>query len=130
MFLIDLVIAIAVSFLAVAIVLLTGHRGPWHNPGILFLIVLLISWAGGIWLTPIGPALYGSYWIPYIIMAGLAALLLVNILPHKDKKIIRSPEERLEEEEPEDVVALFSLGVSFWIFICVLILAIGLAYIL
>ena len=129
MFLFDFILAILISFVVLAGFAMFGSKGPWDNLGTLFVVVLLITWAGGAWLTPVGPTLYGETWVPHLIVAGLVALLLVNLVPHRDVELLTSPEKKLEENEPRGVAIIATLGIAFWIFVCALIVSIGLAYI-
>tara|TARA_R110002110_G_scaffold2332_3_gene10807 strand:- start:12327 stop:12518 length:192 start_codon:yes stop_codon:yes gene_type:complete len=63
-------------------------------------------------------------------MAGLLALLLANIIPHKDKKILKAPEEEMARGDSDEMAAIASLGASFWIFILAVALCIGLFYVI
>ncbi len=90
MFWIDLLIAFVVA-LIVASVLITmrNRRGSeetgrvWAGFWVVFLIILLAAWAGGLWLTPFGPLFMGAHWLPVVIVAVLTALLLLG-LPYGD----------------------------------------------
>tara|TARA_R100001163_G_C5030436_1_gene170807 strand:+ start:393 stop:797 length:405 start_codon:yes stop_codon:yes gene_type:complete len=130
MFLFEFFMAIIISFIVTSLFVIAGKKGPWSNLGSLFLVVFLVIWAGGIWLTPIGPQVFGSYLMPFIIMAGLLALLLANIIPHKDKKILKAPEEEMARGDSDEMAAIASLGASFWIFILAVALCIGLFYVI
>ncbi len=126
----DFIIAIIFSFIAVAGFVMAGSKGPWNNLGTLFLVIFLITWAGGLWITPMGPMMFGGYWLPSMIIAGLFALLLANFISHKSTEIMEPPEDKLTESDSEEVANIATLGVAFWIFVCALILSIGLAYLL
>lgn len=130
MFLIEFILAVVVSFIVLAGFAMAGSKGPWNNLGTLFVVVLLVTWAGGMWLTPVGPMLFGKPWVPYLIMAAFVALLLVNLIPHRDIELSVPPEEKLEAEEPRKVAIIATVGIAFWIFVCGLIASIGLAYML
>lgn len=129
MFFIEFLFAVFFSFIVMALFILVGSRGPWNNLGLLFVVVLLVSWAGGMWITPMGPPVFGREWVPFLIMAGLFALFLVNIVPHKDKEVVASPEEKIEKGDPKNIKDIATLGIAFWVFICALILSIAIAYI-
>jgi hypothetical protein len=85
MFFIDLafvfVIALALS-LFLAVFLGWRPRGKMESTAgisalFLFMILFLAVWAGGVWITPFGPALWGVYWLPFVVVGILTALLLL-----------------------------------------------------
>lgn len=129
MLFIEFIFAVFISFIVVAVFTLAGSRGPWNNLGLLFVVVLLVSWAGGMWITPMGPQIMGREWVPFLIMGGLFALFLINLVPHKDKEVVKSPEEKIEKGDPKNIKDIATLGIAFWIFICGLILTIAIAYV-
>jgi len=45
-----------------------------------FLIMLFSIWAAGIWIVPVGPVLWGSYWLP-LVFIGLIVFLFLAIIP-------------------------------------------------
>lgn len=55
---------------------LLGRSGPWASVPVFFAIIFLAAWAGGVWITPIGPALFGVYWLPFVVFGLIFALLL------------------------------------------------------
>lgn len=129
MFFIEFLFAMIFSFIVVAFFTMAGSKGPWNNLGTLFLVVLLVTWAGGVWISPVGPTLFGAYWLPFFFMAALLALLLLNLIPHKDVQLTKPPEEELEKKDSPEIAAIATLGIAFWIFVCALIAGIALAYI-
>ena len=38
-----------------------SERGPWTSLLLFFIIIFLATWAGGVWLSPIDPPLWGAY---------------------------------------------------------------------
>ena len=104
MFLTDLffafVVAAVLSGLLVGVV---GWRSPRHRDGALwpslvlaFTLLVLVTWAGGSWLTPLGPALWGGYFFSFV-FAGLIFALLIAALatPARD-----TPPEARDRREP------------------------------
>ncbi|MCK9274080.1 MAG: hypothetical protein M0P57_03220 [Syntrophales bacterium] len=102
-------------------------RSPW---GIveLFAILLLASWAGGIWLVPAGPALWGTAWLPFVLV-GLIAILIIAAAT------VPEPEESTVELIDADKRAIKrksakrALGAFFWVLLAILVAAIILRYI-
>jgi hypothetical protein len=102
------------------------NRGPWANTVVFFAVVFLAAWAGGMWLQPIGPSLWGMYWVPFVFVGLLVALLLAAVAPPQQ----RSPRKAagVHEEKVEEVATMRALGIFFWIFVVALILVILISY--
>ena len=130
MFLLDFVFAALFSFLATAGFIMAGSKGPWNSLGTLYLVVFLITLAGGLWIGPRGPMLMGTYYVPYIVIAGLIALLLANFVSHRSTEVMEAPEKELTKGDSSQTADIAALGVAFWIFVIALIGSIGLAFIL
>jgi hypothetical protein len=90
-----------------------------HRVLVFFTIVFLAAWAGGIWITPAGPAFLGIYWLSFLVIGLLFALLFEMIaglsrprqLPEKDVK------QEAEQVQTELSVSFFILFVAFIILI-------------
>lgn len=110
------VLVIAILFaLIFSLIFSLGLRksGPWPNFGIFFLIVFLAILAGGIWITPVGPSVWGVYWAPMLVIALLTSLILAAATP--DHKPRTRTEAIKQAEEEQDAAAV--LGIFFWILI-------------
>jgi hypothetical protein len=103
---IDLIIAFITALIVAG--LLAGALG-WRHPGqprggcgpaMLFLLILLffLGWAGGVWLTPFGPAVAGSYFLPIVLVILLLALMIAALGPHRTP-VTRSDAHGTSEEE-------------------------------
>jgi len=105
-----------------------GRRGPWASIPVFFLLVFLAAWVGGAWAAPIGPLLWGGYWLPFAFMGLLIALLLVAAAPPPATQStveIKDPvAERREERNAEVAFEVF-----FWILLITMIVAIVSRYI-
>jgi MFS family permease len=94
-------LVIALFFTIVLAVSGKKHR-TWKRMIMIFLIILFSSWAGGVWITPIGPAFLGIYWLSFFIVALILSLILETVStlhaspPDIDKKETRKEEESLE----------------------------------
>ena len=78
---------------------------------------LLFGWLGGIWLTPLGPQLWGSYWIPFVVIPILVGLLLIALVP--PNRPPRTRREAIEQAREEEAVES-TLGLVFWILLIVM----------
>lgn len=129
MFFIDLLLALVVA-LVVSSIFAFGfrRRGLWPRFWLFFLVVFLFTWAGGIWLHPIGPTIKGVFWIPFLLIALLIALFLAAAVPrsHIQSRTSESPD--LKKARRSEVNAF--LGVFFWILVMILIAAIVVRYVL
>lgn len=94
-----------------------------------FLLLFLATWALGGWLRPVGPVLWGTYWVPYIFVALLIALLLAAALAAPNGRVPRTRTEQREEAQAEAPVAV-AFGMFFWIFLIVAVVAIAASYLL
>lgn len=100
----------------------------------LFLLILLGTWAGGIWLRPFGPVLLGVHWLTFIAAGAIVVLLLTVTGPREAR---RRPQgrhdtldmlEQIEEEKARRRVTYVTVGVVFWFLVAVLVTVILLRY--
>lgn len=125
MFFADFLIALIIAIFFTIVLAVSGqkHRS-WVKILAIFLIILLTSWAGGVWITPVGPTFSGIYWISYFIIALILALIMevvstLHAAPSKiDKKENQKKEESLE----------ILLSISFFILLIVIIIIIIAGY--
>jgi hypothetical protein len=103
-----------------------GRRGPWASVPIFFLVVFLAAWVGGAWAAPVGPLLWGGYWLPFAFMGLLIALLLVAAAPAPKSTVELKDRqgERQGERETERAFELF-----FWVLLMIMIVAIMSRYV-
>lgn len=128
MFWLDLLFAVVVAIVLTA-VFAGGLRrvGPWEGLLWFFLIILFAAWVGGAWMRPIGPPLWGVYWVPFLWFGLLVALLLAAATPSRPP---RTREEAAEQAGAEAAAAGTSvaLGVFFWLLLIGLLLTIIISY--
>ncbi len=119
MFFIDLLLALVIA-LVIGAVFVLGFRRERPGPGLLiFLLVLfLLTWAGGVWITPFGPTLWGSFWLPFLLVAIIVALVLSAFPPpggeRSTVKLVSEQEQAATETEAA------ALNVFFWVLIAIL----------
>ena len=118
----DLLLSIisAILFLGLVIVILKPNRKGdqvWSGLIFLFLILLLPIWAGGVWVGPMGPALFGVYALPFLFVGLGVTLLLVAVTP----SLIRSHSQDMQKAE---VAPFNTFGPFFFIFVLLFFLVI------
>ncbi len=99
--------------------------GPWTAWWTFFLLVLLVAWASALWIVPVGPVLVGMYWIPVVLAALLAALLLASGSPtgRPGPHVQTHSEAELQEK-----AASRAVNVLFWALVILLLVVVVLGY--
>jgi hypothetical protein len=127
MFIGDLLIALvfAVVFAALFGALYGGRSGV---PGfaLVFVLLFLFAWAAAAWIGPTGPAVFGVYWLPGLVVTLLIFLLLAAFAERRPPRSTR--EARIEIEARNEIERVF--GVLIWAVIGGLVVAILLAYLI
>ncbi|HEX3593695.1 MAG TPA: hypothetical protein VHU80_01300 [Polyangiaceae bacterium] len=99
MFVVEFVFAFVISILCAAMLLPVAGRTDWRarHPGIeplgvfaLLLILFLATWAGGIWLAPVGPRLWGVAWGSFVVV-GIFVALLIGAVSNVEAKASNVP---------------------------------------
>jgi hypothetical protein len=135
MFAVDLAFAFIVALVFTAILVpLMGWRRPdykatWRTAFFVFLLLFLFAWAGGVWLAPFGPTFYNVYWVPFVVIAVLYALLLLAATPPRlpGSRTRGVVESATAEAEREDMAAE-AFGLFFWVLAVLLALALIVHY--
>ena len=118
----DLLFAFVIGLILTGIFALGfGRRGPWASIPIFFLLVFLAAWVGGAWAAPVGPILWGGYWLPFAFMGLLIALLLVAAAP-TPKTTVEIGDRQVERQEDRQTEVAFEL--FFWVLVVIMIVAI------
>ncbi len=110
-------------FFTLAFTVLGRRAKSWKRILIVFFVILLGAWAGGVWITPVGPTLLGVYWLTFFIVGLVFALLLEAVTAFSESARMREKEdarEAKEEREIEEVVGIFFL-ILFLAFVAVII---------
>lgn len=127
MFLADLLVA---ALIAIVLVAVFGIfiRGEAIGAGLFwfFLLIFLASWAGGLWVTPVGPPIFGVSWLGYLLVGLVFTLLIMALLPPAPPRP-RTPGAVQEEVEAE-ATAFAVLNMFFWILLVGFIVAILAGY--
>ncbi len=134
MFIWDFLFALVIAVILTAVFAAGFKRtGPWQGIWAFFFIILLASWAGGVWIRPFGPPLFGVFWFPFLITGILFAIILAAAVPEsKEEKEMKSagdlPKEPQEEQIAENRAAA-ALGIFFWIILIFLVFSVIAGYI-
>ncbi len=123
---------VVAALLAVLLTATLGRRGPGPWAGFVFFFVLLFlaTWAGGLWVLPWRPMMWGGVpWLSFLVVGVLVALLLAALLPGRVAEA--PPVETREPTAAESAVAGVGLavGVFFWLLMLGLVVAIVVNYI-
>lgn len=126
--LLELLIALVIAAILSAILFGVGWGPPYREGtrgGLLawFVILLLVVWAGGVWVTPFGPHLRGVAWIPFVITGVLVLLLLFTAVP-RPWRLPRTRREAVEQAEiarQEEIIGASAFGCLFWLLMFALI---------
>ena len=134
MFILEFLIAVCVSLVLSALfILATRRRDKGGDLLWLFIIIFLATWAGGIWLKPIGPTIWGIHWLAFL-LAGIFVLLLLAIFiqrrPPSGRRETLDMLERIAKEREVESVTYVTLSAFFWILLAALIIAIIIRYLL
>ncbi len=112
MILTESLFALGVALFLTVVFAVIGRRTKSPQRVILFfLIVYLGAWAGGIWITPIGPTVLGVYWLSFFAVGLVFALVLeaVAAFSHRppDSMASEVQTDKKEEREIESVLSIF-----------------------
>lgn len=123
-----LIIALVFSVVFAWIIRRQGPRGGFFW---FFLIILLATWAGGIWVAPFGPVLWGVYWLPFFIVAFIFSLMVSlsahGRQPRTREETLKRIEDARKEEALEELTYV-TLGVFFWFLLVTLVVGILVRY--
>ena len=132
MFLLELLFAFIIALVLSALLVLILRREATQTGFLwLFLIIFLGSWAGGVWVRPFGPPLWGIHWLPFLSSGLIVALIFTVSAPqrpprsrHETLKML----ERIRREKEFKKVTYITLSSFFWVLLVVLIAAIIIRY--
>jgi zinc transporter ZupT len=114
-------------FLTVVFAVIGRQAKSARRVVIFFLVVFFGSWVGGIWVTPVGPSVFGAYWLTFF-AAGLIFALVLEVLAASRFLPPASPERVVQTEKREEREIEFVIGGFFWFLLIVFIAAIVFGY--
>ena len=128
MFLFQFLLSLFLAFLLTAIYMLGFKRkAACVGIGALFLIIFLVTWAGGVWLTPFGNPMWGVYWWPFLFTAIFITLLLAAAAPGRPPRSAAEAKSKAPETKRQEASGVV-LSVFFWLLVILLIAAIVVYY--
>jgi hypothetical protein len=133
MIILEVLIALTISLLLSSVFALATRRGG-RRTGLfwLFLIIFLAAWAGGIWLRPFGPTLWGIHWLAFLLVGLILALIIAVSAPGRPPKGRHETLdmlERIRKEKEMEKLAYITLNTFFWVVVLALFVVIIIRYI-
>ena len=92
--------------------------GPWESFWTFLLVLVLAGLAAGLWITPVGPVMWGVAWVPILMAIIIFALLLGAASPRKEEPVVSNSNR--QEPSPRDRKAA-TIGALFWILLIFLL---------
>jgi hypothetical protein len=126
MFITPFLVALFLAFI-LTLLLAVGFRGqPWGGGVVFFFLILfLATWAGGLWLTPVGPLMLGVPWMSFLLVALIVGLILLSMTP--DGRRREEPLASKKAAAPAKIA--IALDFFFWLLIGGLLIAIMAHYV-
>jgi len=125
----DFVAALFVALLLSGVFLLLfgwsrpGARGGLFDVIFFFVILFLTTWALGVWMTPVGPVVWGAPWLMFLLV-GLVVALLLAATPAGRPRTRAAAVAQAEADQ----VAATAFGVFFWVLLIILVGAVVARY--
>ena len=137
MFIAEFIIAFVVAvFFSTMLVFALGwgrpdRRGIFPTILYLFILIFLFTWAGGIWLAPLGSRTWSVHWLPFFIVGFIITLMLITLIPPRWRRH-RSTIEIIEKKEDEriDRETAKGLNIFFWVLLIILTITIIVRYLI
>lgn len=127
MFFPGLLFALVIACILTVIFAIGFRRQGWGIGLMLFFLILfLATWAGGLWLTPIGPLWWGVPWLSFLLVGIMMALLLVALIPNGRRPRAAGDPKQKARASADTLVAI---DVFFWVLIVGLLVTIVIRYI-
>jgi hypothetical protein len=129
MFMLQMLVALLMAMvLAMILTAVLGRRAAGPGAGFLlfFLVLFLATWAGGLWLVPQGPNLWGVPIVSYVLVGLVLALILAAVSP--PGRGAAETQNPAPDAEDTKAAAATAFGLMFWVTLAVLAIAIGVRY--
>ncbi len=126
MVLADIFFSLVISMFFMSILIALGPAfHHWRRLVAVFVVIFLGSWAGGIWITPVGPNVMGVYWLSAFVVGLLFTLAMSALAVRRTRRRERTEGEVAgEERELEAVIDAF-----IWILVGSLVVLIVFGYV-
>jgi hypothetical protein len=117
----ELVFALAIALFYTVVFTVAGRRAKsWRRIVLFFLIIFFAAWAGGVWITPVGPVFLGVYWLIFFIVGLVFALLLEGLNAFSGVAKSKPKDEDIEGKEIEKVISYVFL-ILFFAFVIIIV---------
>lgn len=131
MFLLEMLLALVLAAIAAGILATTRRsEATAFLPFFVFYFLLLfpIIWAGGVWVTPLGPTLGGVAWLGFVLVGlFLVILLLAAAVPSRPPETPGDVTPANAGEEALKGTAVF-FGLAFWLLLVAALAAVVARY--
>jgi Ca2+/Na+ antiporter len=132
MIVLEILVALLVTLVLSAVFALATWKGGKRKGLIwLFLILFFATWAGGLWMRPFGPTLWGINWLSFLLVGVVVALILAasqaRPKPQGREETMEILENMRQRREAEQV-AWVTLTIFFWVLMLALLSAIIFRY--
>ena len=97
-----------------------------------FFFMLLVTWAGGIWVRPFGPKIGQTHWVSFVIIGIINVLIFITVSrkkPPSNRHETLDMLDRIEKEKEFEKITFFSLSTFFGLLLAILIFAIIFNYV-
>lgn len=126
MILAEAVFALAVAFfLTVIFVALGLCARSWRRILVFFSLVFLAAWAGGIWITPVGPRFLGVYWLSFFVVGLIFALLQEALSASRKRSAPQDKVDELEAKEGREIEQVFDVFAFILLVAFIVVIVIG-----
>lgn len=114
-----LIFALVIAFLFSSLFMLGYRRRlPGSVAGMVFIMIFLSVLAGGMWINPAGPVLFGVHWVSLILIGLVIALILAAVLKPEFYRA-KTPEPGMPQKPTAKVFNFFTY--AFIVFLILLI---------
>jgi hypothetical protein len=129
MFFVEVLFAVAFALaIAFSFVMVVGRARPSRSgtalPFVwLFVILLFTMWAGGAWIGPAGPLIFGVAWMPFLVVGLIVALIIAAAT----ESVQRRDGTATTERDTSPRLAAFSIITL--VLLAALVIAVAAAYV-
>lgn len=122
---VDLTVALVIAVVLAVVLGIGLRRLPFGVVlAAMFAMLFLATWAGGVWVAPMGPRVAGTAVLSFLVVGLLLGLLLTAFIPRHPP---RTRGEALRQADARREAATF-VDSLFWIVLVLLVVVIALKY--
>jgi hypothetical protein len=126
---VSIIFALLSSSLAIYLLKRQGYQVAFFW---LFVFMLLATWAGGLWIRPVGPNVGGLFIVPFIMAGVLAVCFLIAFSkppgPHGRRETLDML-ERIQRQREIKKITTISLNIFFYFLLALFVVAIAWRYV-